>query len=75
MTAHKMDYLQYEQRLSYLTELASKGRLLSLSQVASRFDCSERTVKRMISHLRTKGISIKYSRTLKKFTIYFHGDK
>lgn len=75
MTAHKMDYDQYKQRLSYLTELASKGRLLSLGQVASHFDCSKRTVKRMIGHLRNKGISIKYNRTLKKFTINFQGDK
>lgn len=75
MTAHKMDYDQYGERLSYLTELASKGRFISLSQVASRFDCSKRTVKRMIGHLRAKGILITYSRTLKKFTINFQGDK
>ncbi len=75
MTAHKMDYDQYEQRLAFLTELASKGRFLSLSQVASHFDCSKRTVKRMIGHLRNKGVSIKYSRTLRKFTINFEGDR
>lgn len=64
-----MDYVRYEQRLAYLVELASKGRLLSLSQVSSSFDCSERTVKRMLSHLRNKGISINYSPSLKKFLI------
>lgn len=75
MTRQKMDYLQYEQRLAYLTELASKGRLLSLAQVASRFDCSERTVRRMLYHLRHKGIYITYSFTFKKFLISSTPDK
>lgn len=75
MTRQKMDYLQYEQRLAYLTELASKGRLFSLAQVASLFDCNERTVCRMLDHLRKKGIHIAYSFPLKKFLIISAPDK
>lgn len=70
-----MDYRLYEQRLEYLTDLASKGRLLSLAQVASLFDCSKSTVKRMLCHLRTKGIHINYSPTFKKFIINSPGVK
>lgn len=62
-----MDYILYNQRLDYIAELASKGRLFSLAQVASIFDCSERTARRMIYHLRQKGIYITYSFSLKKF--------
>lgn len=75
MYQRKMDYVKYEQRLAYLVELASKGRFLSLSQVSKTFDCNKRTVKRMLNHLRQKGIRIHYSPALKKFLIDFEGDK
>jgi len=71
----EMDYILYDERLDYLADLASKGRLISLSQVAAKFDCSERTVSRMLYHLRCKGISIKYSFPLKKFVIDSAPDK
>lgn len=70
-----MEHDLYEQRLNYLTELASKGRLFSLRQAASLFDCNERTVSRMLYRLRNKGIDIAYSFTLKKFLINSAPDK
>lgn len=70
-----MDYITYEERLNYLEELASKGRLRSLAQIADKFNCSERTVSRMLYHLRYKGINIRYSSTLKKFVVDSAPDK
>ncbi|WEA01748.1 DeoR family transcriptional regulator [Mucilaginibacter sp. SJ] len=62
-----MDFLSYEKRLAYLLELVTKGRLRSLDDVAGRFDCSTRTVKRMINHLRDQGHQIQYDRLEKKY--------
>ena len=75
MTRQKMDYDLYQQRLAYLEDMVSKGRLHSLSQAAGSFDCSERTIKRMLSRLRNKGIFVKYSPTLGKFLIDIKGHK
>lgn len=69
-----MDHITYDERLNYLAELAVKGRLQSLAQVAEKFSCSERTVKRMLYHLRYKGINVHYSPALKKFIIKPTGD-
>jgi len=64
-----MDYKTYYERLQYILEITEKGRLLSLSQMAETFDCSERTVKRMIAMLREQGHPIYYDRNIGKFTI------
>ena len=64
-----MDYFTYEERLKYLHEMALKGRLISVSEAARKLDCSNRTIKRMLSHLRLKGHNIRYSYTLKRFVI------
>jgi len=63
-----MDYLSYTEKLNYLLEMIEKGRLLSLKQASEKFDCSERTIRRMINRLREQGYQIKYSR---KNMIYF----
>jgi DeoR/GlpR family transcriptional regulator of sugar metabolism len=57
-----MDYRTYSQRLEYLKELIEEDRLCSPTEVASRFDCSERTVRKMINDLGDTGLNIKYSR-------------
>jgi len=64
-----MDFRTYENRLSYLLELIEKQRLRSISDVAKRFECSNRTVKRMITHLRESGHNIHYERLEKKYFI------
>ncbi|WP_256009124.1 hypothetical protein [Desertivirga xinjiangensis] len=64
-----MDYFTYEERLKYLHEMALKGRLISVSEAARKMDCSSRTIKRMLSHLRLKGHDIRYSYTLKRFVL------
>ena len=62
-----MDYLSYEKRLAYILELIEKNRFRSLVNVAKGFDCSTRTVKRMIAHLRETGNDIRYDRLNKKY--------
>lgn len=57
-----MNYLTYTERLNYLLEMIEKGQLLSLKQASDKFDCSERTIRRMINGLREQGHQIKYSR-------------
>ncbi|HAL64648.1 MAG TPA: hypothetical protein DCP10_03640 [Bacteroidales bacterium] len=64
-----MDYLTYTEKLNYLLEMIEKGRLTSLQQAAEKFDCSERTIRRMINMLREQGYQIKYSRVNKKYFI------
>jgi biotin operon repressor len=64
-----MDYLSYEKRLDYVLELIEKGRFGSLEAVAKRFDCSSRTIKRIISQLRVKGHHIQYDRHRKKYLL------
>jgi DeoR/GlpR family transcriptional regulator of sugar metabolism len=64
-----MDYRSYEKRLEYILELIEKNRFRSLDDVASKFDCSTRTVKRMLNHLRDNGHDIHYDRLQKKYFI------
>ncbi|WP_345212678.1 HTH domain-containing protein [Mucilaginibacter gynuensis] len=64
-----MDYLTYEKRLYYMLELIQKKRFRSVANTASKFGCSERTVKRMLKHLREKGYHICYDRLEKKYYI------
>lgn len=64
-----MDFLEKKEKLDYLLELIQKDRCFSLHQISKKFDCSQRTVKRMISLLKDEGYNIKYCNTLKKFTI------
>jgi len=64
-----MDYRSYEKRLDYVLEMIEKNRFRSLEAVAARFDCSTRTVKRMLNHLRDRGNRIRYDRLQKKYLI------
>ena len=64
-----MTYLEKKEKLNYLLELINKGRCLSLKQIANKFDCSERTVKRLLANLRAEGYEIKYCYSTRKFYI------
>jgi DeoR/GlpR family transcriptional regulator of sugar metabolism len=64
-----MDFLSYEKRLDYILDLIQKNRLRSLQALADKFDCSTRTIKRMLNHLRNKGHDIQYDRLQKKYFI------
>jgi predicted DNA-binding transcriptional regulator YafY len=62
-----MDYKAYTNKTKYLLEMIAKGRISSPNQVAKKFACSERTVRRMINHLREEGHPIEYSKCAKKY--------
>ncbi|MEM0942151.1 MAG: HTH domain-containing protein [Bacteroidota bacterium] len=64
-----MDYLTYSKRLDYLTEIIEKGHLQSPKELEEKFDCSEKTVRRMINSLRKRGVNVEYCRKLKKYKI------
>jgi DeoR/GlpR family transcriptional regulator of sugar metabolism len=64
-----MDYRSYEKRLDYILELIQKNRFRSLEFTAKRFDCSTRTLKRMLGHLRERGHNIVFDRRQKKYII------
>ncbi|WP_373695606.1 DeoR family transcriptional regulator [Mucilaginibacter sp. cycad4] len=64
-----MDYISYQKRLDYLLELIQKNRFLSIESTAKRFDCSTRTIKRMINNLRDQGNVIQYDRQQKKYFV------
>jgi predicted DNA-binding transcriptional regulator YafY len=62
-----MDFITYNDRLVYLLEKIEKGGLSSPHEMADNFQCSERTIRRMISRLREKGFEIEYSKSQKKY--------
>jgi len=62
-----MDFLERKEKLDYLLDLIKKGRCFSLCQISQKFNCSERTIKRMISLLREDGHNIQYCKIKKKF--------
>jgi predicted DNA-binding transcriptional regulator YafY len=64
-----MDYRSYEKRLEYILELIEKNRFQSIEATAKRFECSPRTVKRMLNHLRDNGHDIHYDRQRKKYFV------
>jgi DeoR/GlpR family transcriptional regulator of sugar metabolism len=64
-----MDYRSYEKRLDYVLELIRKNRFRSTADIARRFGCSTRTIKRMLNHLRDRGHVICYDRRDKKYII------
>lgn len=68
-TATKMDYLTYSKRLDYLAKIIEKGQLQSPKELEEKFDCSEKTVRRMINCLRERGVNVEYCRKLKKYKI------
>lgn len=64
-----MDFLTYSTRLDHVLELIKRGSLTSPHDLTEKFDCSERTIRKMIDHLKTKGYNIRYSRRQKKYYV------
>ncbi len=64
-----MTFTERKQKTEYLLEMIRKGRCFSLKQVACKFECSERTVKRMMVILREEGYDIYYCYYFRKFSI------
>lgn len=57
-----MTYSERREKEKYLLYLIENNRLISLENTAYNFDCSIRTIKRMIASLREEGHSISYCR-------------
>lgn len=57
-----MKYHEKKENEKYLLYLIQQQRLISLEKLAENFNCSIRTVKRMISDLRNEGYDIRYCR-------------
>lgn len=57
-----MNYFTYQKRLDYLLELIQNGQVQSPNDLTYKFDCTERTIRNMINHLRDMGYDIKYCR-------------
>ncbi|PKP17019.1 MAG: hypothetical protein CVU07_05065 [Bacteroidetes bacterium HGW-Bacteroidetes-23] len=64
-----MTFKEKKERLTYLLEMIQKERVTSLEQIARKFNCSKRTVKRMIADLKEEGCEIYYSRKMYKFLL------
>ena len=64
-----MDYHTYSQRMKYLLELIKKGRLSSPYDLTKKFECTEKTVRKMINDLRKEGHQIKYCRKIFQYFV------
>lgn len=64
-----MDYLTYTEKLNYLLEMTHHERFIALQQASEKFNCSKRTIKRMLKTLREQGHEIKYCKKEKKYFI------
>lgn len=62
-----MTFLEHKERLEHLLELIRKGRCFALRDIASKFECSKRTVKRMLATLRDEGYDITYCQSSRRF--------
>ena len=70
-----MDYYNYSLRLEDIIDKIKKGGMPSPKELARKYACSERTVRRMINLLRSKGNEIKYCRKTNKYLINWNEDK
>lgn len=64
-----MNFIERKKRLEYLLEMIEKGQCISTNQLADKFNCSTRTIERMLAELRDDGIKIKYCKVSKKHII------
>ena len=64
-----MTYSEKKEKEKHLLHLIQHNRLISLENLANDFDCSVRTIKRMIANLRDEGYDITYCRIEFKYYI------
>lgn len=64
-----MNFIERKKRLDYLLEMIEKEQHFNKSELADKFNCSTRTIERMINELRNEGTKIKYCSTSKKYRI------
>lgn len=64
-----MNFIIYSERLDQILDLIKNGNLESPKHLSNKFECSERTVRRMINHLREKGYDIVYCQKNSKYLL------
>ncbi len=64
-----MTYAERKEKENHLLYLIKYERLHSLEKVASDYNCSKRTIKRMLSNLRKEGYNIVYCKKSRKYII------
>jgi predicted DNA-binding transcriptional regulator YafY len=64
-----MTYSERKEKENYLLYLIEHKRLTDLGKVANDFECSVRTIKRMLSTLRNEGKPITYCRKSNKYLL------
>lgn len=62
-----MTYQERKEKEKYLLYLIEHKRLCSLEKVANDFECSVRTIKRMIESLRNEDKNIRFCRKINKY--------
>lgn len=64
-----MTYAERKEKESHLLYLIEHKRLSSLEKVANDYECSKRTIKRMLNSLREEGYHIIYCRKSNKYLL------
>lgn len=64
-----MTYCERKEKEEHLLYLIENKRLYSLEKVANDYDCSVRTIKRMLENLRKEGETIVYCRKCNKYIL------
>ncbi|MCB0735969.1 MAG: HTH domain-containing protein [Bacteroidetes bacterium] len=67
-----MDYVSYNHCLQRILELVKFKRTGTPKALAQKLNVSERTLRRMIAHLKEEGIAIRYNRSIQSYTINLH---
>lgn len=67
-----MTFLQYAETLETIKYLATHKRTGSPHHLAKRFEVSERTIQRMVNHLRERGCPITFNRQRNTYEIGIH---
>lgn len=62
-----MDYQTYTEKMNYLLEMIKYERMTSLQHAAEKFECSKRTIKRMLKTLREQGHEVYYCKKCQKY--------
>ncbi|WP_345004699.1 HTH domain-containing protein [Snuella lapsa] len=62
-----MTYTERKEKEKYLLYLIKQNRLGSIEEVAENFECSIRTVERMLRELREEGHKIAFCRKTNKY--------
>ncbi len=64
-----MTYSERKEKENHLLYLIEQERLCSLETVATNYNCSIRTIKRMLNSLREEGYDIQYCRKCYKYLL------